>query len=205
MNHYPIFLNVTGKKAVVFGAGSVAFRKIKDLLRRGAQVHVRSREFSQKIVRLSRTHPRLRLKPIGNGAHRSGKISSFLKGAQLVFVATSDRAYNRLIIDECRKKGIFVNAADQPELCDFFVPASLRKGKLQVAISTGGASPLLARKFRQELSRKLRPEAIKMLGQMARMRSRAQAEIPSQKGKKDFFAKKIGPDFHFIRNGGTAR
>jgi len=70
-----------------------------------------------------------------------------------VIAATSDREFNRRVGEECRKKKIWVNVVDDPEFCDFYVPAVLERGPLQVAISTGGASPLFAKRLREELEK----------------------------------------------------
>ena len=181
---------------MVFGGGEVAQRKIKALLESGARVEAASRDYSEPLLKLARRNPRLGLKP-------KSSLQTLLKNAALVFAATSDPAWNRTIAARCRKKKILVNVADQPELCDFFVPSVVRKGKLEIAISTGGTSPLLARKFREELSRKIRPEAVRLLGRMQQFRRIAFAKISSQKERKNYFEMKLGRDFHFLkgRNG----
>jgi len=198
MTPYPLFLNLEGKKAAVFGAGKVALRKMKDLLQCGAFVEATSLEFSQPVICLSQSNPRLKLR-------KKAAVSALLKDAVVAFVASSDAVWNQQVVRECRKRKIWVNVADQPKLCDFFVPAVLKKGRLQVAISTGGASPLLAQRFRQELQKKVRPQAVRFLNQMARLRPLAQVQVSAQKERKKLFQQKVGSDFHFLDNGMSFR
>lgn len=199
MNRYPLFLNLQGRKAAVFGAGKVALRKIKLLLQSGAKVEVMSREYAPEIQRLASVCADLKLKS-------KASIAAILKNAALAFAATSDQKFNERVAGACRKKKIWVNVADRPDLCDFFVPSFFKKGKLEIAISTGGASPILARKLRQELSRKIRPEAVRLMDQMSRARVRAAGKIASQKERSRFLEKKIGGGFQFLANGnGAAR
>jgi precorrin-2 dehydrogenase/sirohydrochlorin ferrochelatase len=194
MKYYPLFLDMKGRKAVVFGGGTVAYRKIKDLLKRGARVEVSSKHFSRAILRLSKRNFNLRLKP-------KDSVNSLLKEAQLAFIATSDHEFNQHMVRQCREKKVLVNVADEPKACDFIVPSFLKKGKLEVAVSTSGASPLLARKFREELSRKVRVESIRFLDQMAKLRLKVRKKIVSQKERKKFLEAAVGPHFTFFHHG----
>ncbi len=142
---YPLFLDLKGRTCLVFGGGEVAFRKIQALLKRGAKVKCVSKEFSAPLKKLARG-PRLELRQARNG-------SVNLTGAELVIAATSDRNFNARVARACRKKKIWINVVDDPELCDFYVPAVVERGPLQVAISTGGASPLFAKRLREELEK----------------------------------------------------
>lgn len=191
MNQYPLFMNLAGKKAAVFGAGTVALRKIKSLLKSGARVDAASRDYSKSIMALARRNPKLKLQ-------RSALPSSVLSGAVLAFAATSDARFNRKIAAICRRKKIPVNVADDPRLSDFFVPSHFKKGKLEIAISTGGVSPLLAQRLRRELFQKIRPEAIRLLSRMKDFRRLAFSTLDSQKARKDFLEEKIGTDFNFL-------
>lgn len=194
MKRYPLFLNLAGKKIAVFGGGAVALRKIRALLECGALVEAVSPEFSKPVRALARRHCGLKLR-------RRASFSSALRSARLAFIVTSDRKFNEKAAQECRKRKILVNVADQPDICDFFVPAFFRKGKLEIAISTGGASPLLARRFRQELAKKIRPEAFRLLERMERFRSTAFSSFETPKERKKFLQKKMGKNFHFLSQG----
>lgn len=171
---YPLFLDLKGRRCLVFGGGGVALRKIEALLKRGAKVICMSKEFSkplQNLARWGRTRsPRLpggkiplQLKRIGNG-----RID--VSGAQLVIAATSDRKFNTRVAAACRRKKIWVNVVDDPGLCDFYAPAVVERGPLQVAISTGGASPFFAKRLREELEKVIPASTGDLLEKIGKLR-----------------------------------
>lgn len=169
---YPLFLNLKGQRCLVFGGGEVAERKIRTLLKRGAMVTCISKDFCKSLKRLVRVRsprpkgggtPPLQLKRIKNG-----QIN--VSDAWLAIIATSDRNFNAHIARICRKKKIWVNAVDDPELCDFYAPAVLERGPLQIAISTGGASPLFAKRLREELEKVIPVSTGKLLEKIGKMR-----------------------------------
>ncbi len=139
MPYYPIFLSVKDKPVLVAGAGNVALRKVRGLLNAGARVTVVApevlQEFEELPVRLIRRKVRAR----------------DLDGALLAFAATNDRRANRAVAAAALKRGIPANVADAPEECDFLTPARVTRGKLQIAISTGGENPRLAATLRRKL------------------------------------------------------
>jgi precorrin-2 dehydrogenase / sirohydrochlorin ferrochelatase len=141
--HYPIFLNLKDRPVLVVGAGKVALRKTSGLLEAGANITVVAPQwdatFEDLPVRLLRRRFRV----------------SDLAGAILVFAATDDRSVNRRVGKEANRRGVFANIVDSAEECDFVVPARIRKGKLQVAISTGGQDPRLSRQMRIKLEKNL--------------------------------------------------
>ena len=140
----------------------MAARKVKTLLDRGAHVTCVSRDFSGSLKRWAR-QGRLRLEK-----RKGGRID--LNGARLVVVATSDRDFNARAAALCRRKKIFVNVADDPELCDFYAPAIVKKVPLQIAISTGGTSPLFARRLREALAKVIPGSVGRVLEKVGRLR-----------------------------------
>jgi precorrin-2 dehydrogenase / sirohydrochlorin ferrochelatase len=143
MAYYPVFLDISGRRVVVIGGGAVAERKVEGLLVAGAQVTVVSPVLSQGLDRLRQAgaiEHRQR-------AYRAGDLCGF----ELAFSATDDGEANSAVSREGRERGIWVNSADDPEHCDFILPSVLRRGELVVAVSSGGASPALARAVREEL------------------------------------------------------
>jgi siroheme synthase-like protein len=136
---YPIFLNLDGKRCVVVGGGAVANRKARKLLQARAEVVAISPEVKPELESVA---TEVRRRP-----YREGD----LEGASLVFAATNRREINAAVTREARARGIPVNVADEPSEGDFALPSVLRRGQLQVAVSTGGASPTLARRVRYEL------------------------------------------------------
>ena len=136
---YPIFLNLDGKRCVVVGGGAVANRKARKLLQARAEIVAISPEVKPELESVA---TEVRRRP-----YREGD----LEGASLVFAATNLREVNAAVTREARGRGIPVNVADEPSEGDFALPSVLRRGQLQVAVSTGGASPTLARRVRNEL------------------------------------------------------
>jgi precorrin-2 dehydrogenase / sirohydrochlorin ferrochelatase len=131
---------------VVVGGGAVATRKVAKLLRSGAGVVVVSPEVSPELAGMV---AEIQRRPYEYGD---------LEGAHLAFAATNSREVNAAVAGEAKERGIPVNVADRPSEGDFAVPSTLRRGGLQVAVSTGGASPTLARRIRGELEEAFGPE-----------------------------------------------
>ena len=143
MAFYPIFLDLSGKPVLVAGAGKVGLRKIKGLLEAGARVTVVAPRAEAELESLPVTWQRRRFR------------NSDLRGAVLAFAATDDRKANHAVAAEAKRLGIPVNVADALSECDFLVPARVRKGNLQIAVSAGGRSPRLAAELRRKLERLL--------------------------------------------------
>jgi precorrin-2 dehydrogenase / sirohydrochlorin ferrochelatase len=130
---------------VVIGGGAVAYRKVGKLLGAGAEVVVVSPEVLTELAE------------IGAEILRRPYEYGDLDGANLAFTATDSREVNAAVAREARERGIPINVADRPAEGDFAVPSTLRRGGLQVAVSTGGASPTLARRIRDELEEAFGP------------------------------------------------
>jgi precorrin-2 dehydrogenase/sirohydrochlorin ferrochelatase len=132
MGKYPIFLEMGGRRAVVIGAGAVAVRKVQALLTAGARVVMVAENIDDKLSALWKgTNPEL---------VRSRYSRNYLVGACLAIAATNDHQLNRQIYRDCQELEILCNVVDKPELCDFFVPAVVKRGDLQIAIGTEGHS-----------------------------------------------------------------
>jgi len=143
MSYYPIYLELEGKIVLVVGGGSVARRKVEVLLAYGAIVHIVSKSLSPELNNLVETGSVLQIGEVFDNKH--------LDDAFLAIAATDDTGLNHVISQEARKRGILVNAVDQPLDCDFIVPSIIRKGNLSIAISTSGKSPALAKKIRKQM------------------------------------------------------
>jgi precorrin-2 dehydrogenase / sirohydrochlorin ferrochelatase len=143
---YPIFLDLSGRRCVVVGGGEVAGRKARKLLQARAEVVVISPEV------------RSELESVAAEVHRRPYEQGDLEGAYLAFAATDAREVNAAVAEEAKGRGIPVNVADRPSVGDFALPSTLRRGRLQVAVSTGGASPTLARGIKGELEELFGPE-----------------------------------------------
>lgn len=147
---FPMLVNLQGRKCVVVGAGNVAADKIAGLLGLGAELVVVSPRAVQRIRNQVRT-----------GAliwRRRAFREQDVEGAFLVIAATSSSRINEAVFQASKIRGILCNAADDPDHCDFFYPAIVRRGQLQIAISTGGSSPALASRLRRELEQQFGSE-----------------------------------------------
>jgi siroheme synthase-like protein len=144
-----MFIKLEGKRVVVVGAGSVGEAKIGGLLETGARIRVIAREATAAVrdwAREGKIELELRL-----------FAPTDLDGAFLAVVATSSRTLNERAYDEAQKRNVLCNVVDVPDLCDFFYPSIVRRGDLQIAVSTAGQSPSLAQKIRQQLERQFGP------------------------------------------------
>jgi len=150
MKTYPMFALLTDKPCLVVGGGAVGERKVLDLLEAGARVTVVSRTLTPALAKLAAQ---------GEIVYLAGDFApEQVETMALVMGATDDEQVNARVSAAARSRGIWVNIADAPELCTFIVPAQVRRGELTLAISTGGASPALARKLREELEGRFGPE-----------------------------------------------
>ncbi|MEJ5376604.1 MAG: bifunctional precorrin-2 dehydrogenase/sirohydrochlorin ferrochelatase [bacterium] len=136
----PLWVKIGGCKCVVVGAGSVALRKINLLVDRGASVHVIAKEACQEVEQMAAEGIiSLELREVD---------AKDLQGARLVVVATDIADVNSSVSRWAEQQGILCNVVDQKELCSAVFPAILKRGRLEVAVSTGGASPAMAARLR---------------------------------------------------------
>ncbi|MGH7814031.1 MAG: precorrin-2 dehydrogenase/sirohydrochlorin ferrochelatase family protein [Candidatus Binataceae bacterium] len=169
MGYLPIFLNAAGLKCMVVGGGQSAEHKTEALLLAKAAVIVVSPRLTPALAAMASRGEITHL----NREYRRGDM----KGCALVYAATGDDAVHRAIAAEARELGIPLNVADDPELCSFIAPAVVRQGALQIAISTGGASPAFASRVRRELEPQFGPELGPMLDILRAARGRLRALI----------------------------
>jgi siroheme synthase-like protein len=143
VGYYPIFLEMKDRRCVVIGGGAVAERKVEGLVAVGANVTVISLAITDGLRDLLR---RGAIRHVAR-EYRAGDRA----GYDLVFVATDNSEINTAVSNEARSLRIWVNSADDPDHCDFILPAVIHRGDLAVAVSTGGVSPAVARAVREEL------------------------------------------------------
>ena len=144
-NLFPMFMKLEGRQCLVVGAGRIGEEKIGGLLETGARIRVVALEASPAVREWA----------------RAGKIElevrafspDDLSGAFLAVVATASRTLNERVYYEAQRRGVLCNVVDVPDLCDFFYPSVVRRGDLQIAVSTSGQSPSLAQKIRQQLEK----------------------------------------------------
>jgi precorrin-2 dehydrogenase / sirohydrochlorin ferrochelatase len=148
-NLFPMFLKLEGRQCLVVGAGKIGESKIGGLLSTGARIRVVALDTTPAVREWAREGSiELDLRAFANDD---------LNGVFVAIVATSSRSLNELVYGEAQKRGVLCNVVDVPDLCDFFYPAVMQRGDLQIAISTAGRSPSLAQKIRQQLERQFGP------------------------------------------------
>ena len=146
---FPMFLKLEGRRVLVVGAGKVGEPKISGLLETGARVVVIALQASPAVREWAREGKiELKLRAF---------TADDLDGAFLAIVATNSRTLNERVYHEAQRTGVLCNVVDVPDLCDFFYPAVVRRGDLQIAVSTAGQSPSLAQKIRQQLEKQFGP------------------------------------------------
>jgi len=174
---FPMFVKLDRREVLVVGAGRVGEPKIRGLLATGARIRVVAREASQAVRQWAR-----------NGEiilEERGFVSSDLDDVFLVVVATSSRDVNQMIYDEAQSRRILCNVVDVPEQCDFYYPAVVQRGDLQIAISTSGQSPSLAQKIRRQLERKFGPGYAHWVAELGETRRRVLASSLNPERKRD--------------------
>jgi precorrin-2 dehydrogenase/sirohydrochlorin ferrochelatase len=177
--YYPIFLDVEDRDVVIIGGGNVCARKAETMLRYGAKVTVVSPEFTDEIEAWARDG-RIQIK-------RKPYEESDLEGASIVIASTDSEAVNECIARDCRRRKIPVNVVDVTHLCEFIVPAIIEKGSIQLAVSTGGKSPALARTLKEDLQRMIGPEYAEMNDLLGELRPAAKKALPTDADRKRFF------------------
>jgi len=149
-NLFPMFLKLERRPCLVVGAGTVAEGKINSLLLAGAAVRVVAPQANAAVLEWSRT---------GLIRWEDREFSSVdLDGVFLVIAATSSNEVNESVFREAQRRNVLCNVVDDPEHCDFYYPAVVRRGQLQIAISTAGESPALAQRLRREFEVQFGPE-----------------------------------------------
>ncbi|HEY8490119.1 MAG TPA: bifunctional precorrin-2 dehydrogenase/sirohydrochlorin ferrochelatase [Dehalococcoidia bacterium] len=143
MGYYPVFIEMKGRPAVVIGGGNEATKKVEGLLKAEADVTVISPDLTPTLQQWLAEG---RIRHVQR-EWRYGDLEPF----ELCIVATDDGAVNAEVAREGRDRKVWVNAADDTKNCDFILPAVVRRGNVVLAASTGGGSPALARRLREEL------------------------------------------------------
>jgi precorrin-2 dehydrogenase / sirohydrochlorin ferrochelatase len=176
-NLFPMFVKLAGRQVLVVGAGKIGEPKISGLIDTGARIRVVALNAGPNVLESA----------------REGKIELDLRtfspddlsGMFLAVVATSSRTLNEHIYHEAQKRGVLCNVVDVPDLCDFFYPAVVRRGDLQIAVSTAGLSPSLAQKIRQQLEKQFGPGYAAWVTKLGETRQRVLASDLAKERKLD--------------------
>ena len=195
---YPAFLNLSSQKCLVIGGGAVAERKIKHLLRCCAEVHVVSPD----------------LTPFLSDLVEQGRIIYFkrkflpqdINAMFVVISAAGDKEVNSYLASQCLNNKFLLNIVDDPRKCNFFMPSILKRGKLQIAISTSGASPLLAHKLRKRLEDEFGNEYEQFLDILAEARKEVFLNVAEPEKRKQIYQALIDSDIlELLKTGDDAK
>ena len=166
-DYFPAFLDLRGRRCLVVGGGAIAARKVRGLLECGARVTVVSPTLVPELARLA---------TMGGIEHRARPFRrTDARGATLVIAATGLAAVDDAAAGAARRRGALVNAVDRPASCDFIYGSVLRRGELQIAVSTGGRAPALAREIRRRLEAVVGPDYGVLVERVGRARHLARA------------------------------
>ena len=153
---FPILINVQKFPCLIVGGGVIASRKVKSLLEYNADITVLSPKISTSI------HEFYKKGKIRLIKHAYSK--EFLYGFKIVFCATNSRELNQAVHDDCESEGIFINVADNPPLCDFILPANIKRGDLTISISSQGKAPFYTRAMKKKLESIISPVYSDIIG-----------------------------------------
>lgn len=159
---FPLFLKLKKRKCLVVGAGEIGQCKIAGLLETGADVHVVAPVATERVQAWARNRQ-------VRWSQRTFRDSD-LTGCFLIVAATSSSELHKRIFRLAQQRGVLCNVVDVPELCDFYYPAVVRRGALQIAVSTSGESPALAQRLRKRLEREFGPEYAAWLKELGKSR-----------------------------------
>ena len=173
--YYMACLDVSGRRCVVVGGGTVGHEKAAGLAACGARVTVVSPELHPAFAELA-------VEWVQRG-YRAGDLD----GAFLTIAATSDREVNEAVFRDAEALGKLVNVADVPELCNFILPAVHREGPIAVAVSTGGASPALAKRLRSQIAQLVTPRHAELAEELRAMRPEVKERFATYEERRDYF------------------
>ncbi len=177
--YYPIFLDIEDRDVVIIGGGPVCERKAETMMKYGARVTVVAPEFTDQIAQWAKSGAlEIRKKKYEPGD---------LDGASIVIASTDDEEVNTQVAEDCRKRKIPVNVVDVTHLCEFIVPAIVEQGSIQLAVSTGGKSPALARTLKEDLQKFVGPEYAEINDLLGTLRPSAKKVLPTDVDRKRFF------------------
>ncbi|NUO76444.1 MAG: uroporphyrinogen-III C-methyltransferase [Lysobacter sp.] len=176
---FPLFAALRGRAVLVVGGGAVAQRKVEALLDAGAQVRVGAPALQASLVQLAEQ---------GRIRHLPGEfVEQWLDEVWLAIAATDDVAVNRAVAAAGEARRLWVNVVDDAEASSFHVPARIERGPLQIAISSGGGAPMLARHLRERLETQLDPSMAELAELLGRERLRIRARYPDLGARRRFF------------------
>ncbi len=198
MAKYPIFLELAGRRVVIVGAGAVAARKAQAVLAAGARLVVVAEHTDEALQTICRQ--------AAAEVIESKYSKDYLVGAALAIAATNNKQLNKQIYRDCQSLEILCNVVDEPQLCDFFVPAVVKRGDLQIAICTEGDCPAYAGHIRKKLEEIFTEEHGRFLAELEALRRELIEKIGDADARKTILGQLVDDESfeHFKTNGAAA-
>jgi len=183
MPYYPIFIDLNNQNVIVVGGGKVAERKIRNFLIYGCKIYISSPHLTPHLKQL------VAKKKIHHIPFES--LDTYLDDTFMVIAATDDPEVNSQIASQAKKHGLLINTVDQPKDCNFIMPSIVKRGDLQIAISTAGKSPALAKKIRKEMDSTFGPEYDSLIELLGLIRIKLLSQDQSSSKNKIIFQKLV--------------
>jgi precorrin-2 dehydrogenase/sirohydrochlorin ferrochelatase len=184
---YPMFVDIEGRRCLVVGGGPVATEKVEKLLEHGAVVRLVTPRATPELSEL-----------VASGAVAEHRVRGYrpadLDGCFLVIAATNLDAVNRMVWQDAEARNLLCNVVDVPPLCNFIVPSIVRRGELALAISTGGASPVVAKHIRRQLERAYGPEWEALVALLRDVREDLKVRYPDMPSRRDAVERLLDTD-----------
>jgi siroheme synthase-like protein len=177
--YYMACLDLRGRDCLVVGGGRVATEKVGGLLDCDADVTVVAPEIDGELEALD-------VRVVRRPFTRSDVVGRFL-----VIAATDERAVSAAVSEAAAEQSTLCNVADDPELCNFILPAVVRRDPIVVGVSTGGASPALAKRIRDDIAERLGPEHAELARRLASLRPWAKRTLPTYEARRDHFERLV--------------
>ena len=177
--YYMACLDLRERDCLVVGGGRIGVEKASGLLACGANVTVIAPHCDPELLELDVT---VTCRPFASGD---------VDGRFLVIAATSDRGVNAQVSAAAAALNTFCNVADDPELCSFILPAVVRREPIVVGVSSGGASPALAKRLRDDIARLIGPEHVQLAHRLRSLRPSAKRELPTYEARRDYFERLV--------------
>lgn len=184
---YPMFVDLTGRRCAVVGGGGIATDKAAKLVEHGAVVRLVSPQVTSGLTRMIEDGR------IAEHRRRTYRPAD-LEGCFLVIAATNLEQVNRVVWQDAEARNMLCNVVDAPSLCSFTVPSTVRRGDLALAVSTGGASPVLARHIRRRLEEEYGPEWEGLVSLMRDLRDELKARHADMPGRREAVERLLASD-----------
>lgn len=175
---YPMFVDLEGRRCAVIGGGGIAEGRVRALIEHGAVVRLVSPQITSELARM-----------VAEGAIVDHRERTYrpedLEGCFLVIAATDREQVNRMVRQDAEARNVICNVVDAPSLCDFIVPSLVRRGELSLAVTTGGASPVVAKHIRRQLGTMYGPEWGALIALLREMRGELKERHPDMPGRRE--------------------